>query len=203
VTVATLLEATAQVLVQDGFDGTSTDAIARRAGVSIGTLYQYFPGKEALVVAVITQHTEHVLAEVDNALTFPKNASLETVVRALVRAGITSHRHNPKLHKVFTEEVPRRGFFAKHMSISPRIQSRIRRVLTQHLPAASAHDIRMAAFVLETCIEALTHKAVVEQPDWLSTGELEQRICHMLLADLSEMDRRKRSQSHCCPITNS
>src|SRR5579864_4857779 len=55
-TVAALLEATARVLERDGFDRASTNRIAEAAGVSIGSLYQYFPSKEALVAALVERH---------------------------------------------------------------------------------------------------------------------------------------------------
>ena len=55
-TVDALLEATTRVLVKEGYDKATTNRIAAVAGVSIGSLYQYFPGKEALVAAVIERH---------------------------------------------------------------------------------------------------------------------------------------------------
>ncbi len=98
VTVGAILEATAQVLVDRGFDRTTTDAIAERAGVSIGTLYQYFPNKEALVDALIKAHAEELLTVVETALQGCAQASLEATLRALVRAGLDAHRVNPPLH---------------------------------------------------------------------------------------------------------
>src|SRR4029450_12583732 len=56
-TVNTILEATTRVLLKEGYDRASTNKIAAVAGVSIGSLYQYFPSKEALVAAVIYRHT--------------------------------------------------------------------------------------------------------------------------------------------------
>ena len=55
-TVDALLSATARVLVKEGYDRASTNKVAEAAGVSIGSLYQYFPSKEALVSAVIQRH---------------------------------------------------------------------------------------------------------------------------------------------------
>jgi Bacterial regulatory proteins, tetR family len=55
-TVDALIEATARILVREGFDRASTNRIAEVAGVSVGSLYQYYPGKEALVAAVIDRH---------------------------------------------------------------------------------------------------------------------------------------------------
>ena len=66
-TVDALLEATARVLVKEGYDRASTNRIAEVAGVSIGSLYQYFPNKEALVAAVIDRHTEQVSQVTRNA----------------------------------------------------------------------------------------------------------------------------------------
>jgi AcrR family transcriptional regulator len=51
--VATLLEAAAQVLETKGLEGFNTNAVAERAGVSVGSLYQYFPGKDALTIALM------------------------------------------------------------------------------------------------------------------------------------------------------
>src|SRR5579859_5011283 len=67
-TVDALVEATARILVRDGFDRASTNRIAAEAGVSIGSLYQYFPSKEALVAAVIDRHNQATMRLVRSAL---------------------------------------------------------------------------------------------------------------------------------------
>lgn len=61
-TVEALLDATAQVLVAEGWHKTTTNKVAERAGTSIGTLYEYFPSKESLVTAVIERLSERLLA---------------------------------------------------------------------------------------------------------------------------------------------
>ena len=63
-TVDALVEATARILVRDGFDNASTNRIAEVAGVSVGSLYQYFPSKEALVAAVIERHQREIMQTV-------------------------------------------------------------------------------------------------------------------------------------------
>ena len=67
-TVADLLEAAAQVLERDGLEGFNTNAVADRAGVSIGSLYQYFPGKDALILALIRREDERFGADAAMAL---------------------------------------------------------------------------------------------------------------------------------------
>ena len=67
-TVNALLEATARILIREGFDKASTNRIAEVAGVSVGSLYQYFPGKEALVAALIDRHNQEVMQVVRGEL---------------------------------------------------------------------------------------------------------------------------------------
>src|SRR5262244_4119896 len=60
-TVDALIEATARLLVREGFDKASTNRIAQEAGVSIGSLYQYYPSKEALVAALLERHIDEIM----------------------------------------------------------------------------------------------------------------------------------------------
>src|SRR5215467_9198781 len=99
-TVDALLEATARVLIKDGYDRASTNRIAAVAGVSIGSLYQYFPSKEALVAAVVGRHTHELSQVVRNAMFKAGARPIEVGVRELVTAAIDAHRVNPKLHRV-------------------------------------------------------------------------------------------------------
>lgn len=78
-TVDALVEATARILVRESFDRASTNRIAAEAGVSIGSLYQYFPSKEALVAAVIDRHQQELMRVV--------TGSLEEVVKWSLRRG--------------------------------------------------------------------------------------------------------------------
>ncbi|MCL2430307.1 MAG: TetR/AcrR family transcriptional regulator, partial [Alphaproteobacteria bacterium] len=83
-TVDALLEATARVLVKEGYDRASTNRIAEVAGVSIGSLYQYFPSKEALVAAVIDRHTQETMELARDALIKVAMLPIEEAVRELV-----------------------------------------------------------------------------------------------------------------------
>ena len=61
-TVDAILGATARILVTRGYAALTTNHVAKRAGVSIGTLYEWFPGKEALVAGLIDRHLARVSA---------------------------------------------------------------------------------------------------------------------------------------------
>jgi AcrR family transcriptional regulator len=179
-TVHALVEATAQVLVARGYEGSTTDAVAERAGVSIGTLYQYFPNKEALVAALIREHAEEILATVRAALVSNADASPEEALHALIRAGIEAHRINPALHKVLSEQVPREAYPDEARDVAGELQSMIEHFLRDKAPDLPQQRLRMIAFVVESTIEALTHRAVVETPDWLACGHLEREAVELL-----------------------
>ena len=85
-TVASIIEAAAQILEAEGFDGFNTNAVAARAGVSIGSLYQYFPGKDALTVALIRREMTRFHEDISVALTKRSGkAGLEYLIGAAVR----------------------------------------------------------------------------------------------------------------------
>jgi AcrR family transcriptional regulator len=179
-TVAAIVQATAQVLMSDGYDRATTNRVAEKAGVSIGSLYEYFPNKEALVAELASAHIQELEERVDTVLGNSNNQAPASVVAALIRAGIDAHRVNPELHKVLVEQVPRIGALADALDVSSALQRKIESGLRQRAPHLPPARVRMIAFVLETCIEALTHRAVVEAPDWLETGELEREAQRLL-----------------------
>src|SRR6185437_8121020 len=108
-TVDALVEATARILVREGFDKASTNRIAEVAGVSVGSLYQYFPSKEALVLAVIERHNREILQLVRAVLDEIAPLPVEEAVRRVVAMAIEAHRIDPKLHYILAEQIPRTG----------------------------------------------------------------------------------------------
>src|SRR5215831_15167776 len=95
-TVDALIEATARILVREGFDKASTNRIAEQAGVSVGSLYQYYPSKEALVAAVIERHNRDLMQVVRAALADIAALTLEQAIRRIVTAAIDAHRLDPR-----------------------------------------------------------------------------------------------------------
>ncbi|WP_255468619.1 TetR/AcrR family transcriptional regulator [Reyranella sp. CPCC 100927] len=178
-----LVTAAAQVLVKRGYDGTTTARVAERAGVSVGSLYQYFPNKEALVAALIERHANEIVVVNRRALESPEAATLEGGLRAAIRAGVDSHRIDPVLHKILVEQVPRIGRMAKAMDTSRQITQALEGHLRRHARMLRRGlDPAVAAVVVETALEALTHKAVTERRDLLAGGIVE-REAYALIAN--------------------
>ena len=164
-TVDALIEATARILVKHGFDKASTNRIAETAGVSVGSLYQYFPTKEALVVAVMERHNRELMEVVRRALDEVETLPLEVAVRRMVAAAIEAHRVDPRLHRVLAEQIPRTGKLASTETFNREVHSLFAAYLAAHCSELRPIDLGLATYVCVTSIEALTHTAVLNYGD--------------------------------------
>jgi AcrR family transcriptional regulator len=166
-TVDAILRATAHILVKDGYDRASTNKIALRAGVSIGSLYQYFPSKEALVAALMDKHMEEMAdvlrAEFARLATLPLERAAEDIVRLMVAA----HAVDPKLHKVLVEQVPRIGMLEQAEILEREMAMLVRAYLESKRGEIVVADLDLGAFIVMGIVEALTHIAVLKRPDLL------------------------------------
>src|ERR1700754_3162046 len=95
-TVAAIHEATFQVLLSDGIGRLTTTRVAERGGVSVGTMYQYFPHKQALLYAVLDEYLEHVGVAVEEACARHAGAPLAVMTDGLVQSYLDAKlRHMP------------------------------------------------------------------------------------------------------------
>ena len=162
-TVQAILQATARVLCTTGYDRASTNRIAMAAGVSVGSLYQYFPSKEALVAALVEQHVGEMTTLVKAKLAEVAGAPLPVAIRTMVEAMFAAHAVDPKLHKVLIEQVPRVGRLEQVGGVEREVME-----LVQVLLEARGRELRRTkfdavAFVLCQTVEAVTHAAVLAE----------------------------------------
>jgi AcrR family transcriptional regulator len=99
--VDAILEATIQVLLSVGKERLTTTRVALRAGVSVGTLYQYFPNKSALLQAVLKRHLDNVAQEVERVCREQKGNSLKQMAPALINAFLDAKMKDPKASVAF------------------------------------------------------------------------------------------------------
>lgn len=180
-TVDAMLSATARVLVKEGYDRASTNKVAEAAGVSIGSLYQYFPSKEALVAAVIERHIGEMMEVVRASLVRVALLPLEEAARELVRVMIDAHRIEPKLHRVLVEQIPRVGNLEKLESVDDEAIALVRAYLEAHQAEIDVVDLDLAAFVAVTSVEALTHAAVLRRPALLDDARFRDEVANLVV----------------------
>jgi AcrR family transcriptional regulator len=175
-TVHALVDATARILVKEGFDKASTNRIAEVAGVSVGSLYQYFPSKEALVVAVIERHQQEIRRTVRGELAEALDLPVAKAVRKLVAVAVRAHRVDPKLHRVLAEQIPRVGKLEKQETFDRENYTLFSTYLERHRDELRVDDLELASFVCVTSIEALTHNAVLHYSKLFSDDAMEALI---------------------------
>lgn len=182
VTVEAILTATAHILTENGYASLSTNRIAERAGVSIGSLYQYFPNKEAIITALREHHVNEMASIIESAFRQSVNDSLDVALHKLVKACIAAHAIDPTLHQVLHEQVPR----IDHSSAEAKIVTLLREFLEQRQDRIQLRNLEIAVFILERTIESLTHAAVIERPEFLQESQFSAEITKLLLLYLTE-----------------
>lgn len=176
-TVDALLGAAAHILERDGYAKLTTNRIAARAGVNIASLYQFFPGKDAIVAELRRRHVAEQRTAMTRALEGLRGQGLEGMVRALVSMGIAAHTVAPRLHRVLTEELPARtsGVSAGNEALFAEARRQLERV------AKGVPDPELALWMIDTVSHAAVHRGVVERPEDLASGRLADELVLLLV----------------------
>ncbi|MFO1101872.1 MAG: TetR/AcrR family transcriptional regulator [Methylocystis sp.] len=136
VTVEALRVATIQVLIQEGLSRCTTTRIAERAGASVGSLYQYYPNRDALLAAVLEQHLADVAAAVERACQEHRGKPLSRMASAFVLSYLDAKLRNPREAMALYAVAEERGGAA----LAARMRARIATAVAAML--ASAPDAR-------------------------------------------------------------
>ncbi len=162
-TVDAVLEAAAQVFERHGYAAGTTNRIAERAGVSIGSLYQYFPNKDAVLVALVEQHLDDATAAAAPLISEFASAppELRRGLRILADAFVALHADRPGLHRVLFEESPRPRAILDRLETLEQASTSAIAAWLGTLPTVTAPDLSIAAaFVVQT-LESTTHRLVI------------------------------------------
>lgn len=158
-TVEAIVEAGARIFGSAGYAGASTNRIAAAAGVSVGSLYEYFPNKDAILVAVAERHLDRMLEHVEAELVphGAEAASLDQRLRAFALAMLEAHERDAELHRLIFAEGPHPD--ALHACVL-RMEERLAHGLEVYIEAAgtAVPDADAAAHLVVQCVEVLTHR---------------------------------------------
>ncbi len=120
-TFEAIVEAGAWVLCERGFHGTTTNHVAERAGVNISSLYEYFPGKDAIVALVAERLVERVLQRLEAGLPSIEAAAPDDAVRLWITLIHRTVAHERALVRVFREQVPYTDRLPAVQALGPRL----------------------------------------------------------------------------------
>ncbi|HEY3816356.1 MAG TPA: TetR/AcrR family transcriptional regulator [Polyangiaceae bacterium] len=180
-TVECILDATARVLCSTGYDRASTNRVAMAAGVSVGSLYQYFPSKEALVAALVERHVEQMTSLVTGKLAEVSTAPLDVAVRTMIDSMFAAHAVDPKLHKVLIEQVPRIGKLERIVGVEREVEVLVAAFLEARRGELRRSRLEAAAFVVCNLVEAVTHAAVLAELRDPRRSEVAAELTDMIL----------------------
>ena len=180
-TVDAIVLAMTRVLIKEGWDAASTNRVAIEAGVSVGSLYQYFPSKEALVLAVMERHATAMTDRLQERMMELASAPLEEAVTELVHLFIENHQRNPKLHRVLIAQVPKVGALQKLEELNRLYERLVVAYMELHREDLEVKDLSIAAYVIVQGVEALCHHAVLERQELIDNGKLEEQIVRLII----------------------
>jgi AcrR family transcriptional regulator len=186
-TVEAILDAVVRILKRDGVDGITTNHIAEVAGVSIGSLYQYFPDKGAIFIALHTRHLEDIDRRIQATLISHASSSIEELIRALVDAMIDAHTSDPELFELLATEVPHRADGSRDFSV--RLHGAFRLAIAArerelHPDVRRGWNLDRTTFVVTHMVESLCHGALFRRPASMSLKEAKAEIVRAVLAYL-------------------
>jgi AcrR family transcriptional regulator len=160
-TRARILEAAAEVFTEHGYSAGTTNRIADRAGMSVGSLYQYFPNKDAILVELVEAHIAEgaeVLAPIiDEALR--GELTVEQLVRRVVHAFVELHVRERRLHQVLWEESPRPPSVLQDLHALEDASFELVEQILRDAERPPA-DPELAARIAVTTVESLVHRLV-------------------------------------------
>jgi AcrR family transcriptional regulator len=180
-TVEAVLDGVVRVLERYGVGGVTTNRIAEAAGVSIGSVYQYFPDKLAIFDALHDRHVERIGHVIDATLVDHAGDSLPVFVRALFEALVDAHADDAEFHELLSTTVPHGADGTR--SLAARLRDAFRIAIAARTNETAA-EIDARAFVLAHATEALAHGVAYGRSPRLSISHAKRESLRALLAYL-------------------
>jgi AcrR family transcriptional regulator len=185
--VETILDATTRILVKDGYVHLTTNSVADVAGISIGSLYQYFPNRDALITGVAQRYSDKMKSELSEILIKTKSASLRAAITAMVKGIAARNAINPALNHILNHELPRLGNMEWRDDIAARSLAIAESLLAAHRSELRSNiNLKTAAFLIAKAVEAVMTSMGQAKKAKLNKEAIELSLIEMLLLFLIE-----------------
>ncbi len=176
-TVEAVVAAASRILAEKKWDGLSMQEVATVAGVSPGTLYQYFPDKHALVAELVERISlREVEFQLERFASLPAGATLIETFDFLIRGTLEFQRREGELMRVLLEALPHLG---RHSMLVERVQqlaALIRGLVEEHRAEVMHEDLDLVVHVVVNAVHSLTHDGVLPRPASLDDATLAREI---------------------------
>lgn len=175
-TVAAILEATAQVLEERGYEGATTGRIAERAGVSVGSLYQYFPTKDAIVAELVERHFAELSERVLTVLAEVKHAPVDEAIDQLIAAIIDVHRSRALRHQVFHQLLLRVDGMKLVDRFADHVEAAVAEALGVRRDALRVQDPKLSSQILCRAVSGLVRSTVRRDPGQFGNAAFQREL---------------------------
>jgi AcrR family transcriptional regulator len=183
VTVEAMLDSAIRLLKHEGASSITTNRIAETAGVSIGSVYQYFPNKRAIFIALHERHIRQVDRVLAQCLRTGDDAALEEIIASLLLCMIQLHDADPELSVLLQTEVPHSA--EGTLGLSVRLYEPLRKMLASRPRELDpAGNLDMQSFFLSNMIETFGHAIVLHRPPGLSRARAKAETLKAILGYL-------------------
>lgn len=192
-TVEAILEATSQVLRRDGLEGATTSTVAKRAGVSVGTLYQYFPNREALFETLIDLHLARRMASRAAMLSAgPASDDLVASIGVMVDALLEANLEDPDLQRELHRYEAANGL--KRLDGFQRLMIQVVQAqLEAHADRLRPMDAALAAQVLVYAVVGVVERLVREDPLLAGRADVRHEVVALVAGFLSPLNPVRRA----------
>jgi AcrR family transcriptional regulator len=178
--VAAIVEAAARILVDEGPAALTTNGVARRAGVSVGSLYQYFPNKHAVLRALLERELGRAEA-IRPALLDDATRPLHERLRAAVDWHLDVHARYPRRREVFAELAASALPARERHRLRRWRQERVRNTVAS-FDLVPASELDAVALLLDACLGDVADAVAREHPTWLRSELVRRRLTAALVA---------------------
>lgn len=173
-----ILDAAAHVFAEYGYAAGTTNRIAERARLSIGSLYQYFPNKDSILAELLLRHIGGNFADAP-ARDDLTGTNLPETLRRFVRTTIDNHRADPRLLRIMIEDAPVSPDVLEKLAWYEKERTAQFRRLLEQDSQVHVGDVATAATLIVSTVELVTHK-LMAGPEPVDAQHLEDELVTML-----------------------
>jgi AcrR family transcriptional regulator len=174
-TVRAVIEAAAHILVREGYEGTNVNHVAKRAGVSVGSIYQYFPTKEALVAEVARDLAARILVHFQDGIMDLAQLPPREAVRGVMERAVRALRIDPELREVILLQLPSEVFDTRQPDSMLWVV--VREYFQFHADTIRPLNFDLAMAILQSSVDAVARVTSVRgDPEEEVVAELTQLV---------------------------
>lgn len=180
-TLESIFTATARLLVSSGTATLNVKQVARLAGVSVGSLYQYLPGKDALIAALIDEYMARVRRAFTETFHRVRRQPLRDSVPQLVEAVVAVFRGEPRLLAVLEEELFRVGKMADLRELRNELAAMSRVLVQEHRQEVRRSNVDLAVFLVVHVVDAAIRSGLAERSEYLDASEFQRELADLIV----------------------